>query len=143
MYQHEFNKNINLYVKGHILAEDAKRQKITAIDLLKRLETMPGQILADEVGMGKTFVALAVAVSVALDNRGKRPIVIMVPANITEKWKLDLNKFKHGCLHESIRNKVNCGVAKNAVQLLKYLLGGFAGEKKQDYPFYTSRELFS
>ena len=121
MYQHEFNKNINLYVKVHISAEEAKRQKVTAIDLLKRLETMPGQILADEVGMGKTFVALAVAVSIALDNRGKRPIVIMVPSNITEKWKLDLNKFKHDCLHESIRNKVSCGVAKNAVQFLKYL----------------------
>ena len=121
MYQHRFNQQINLHVKEHISAEEAKRQTVTAKGLLKRLETMPGQILADEVGMGKTFVALAVAVSIALNNRGKRPIVIMVPSNITEKWKLDLNRFKHYCLPESLRDRVNCGVAKNAVQFLKYL----------------------
>ena len=121
MYQHRFNQNINLHVKVHISKEEARRQTVTAKNLLKRLETMPGQILADEVGMGKTFVALAVAVSVALDNRGKRPIVIMVPPNIAEKWNLDFDRFKDYCLPEVLKNKVKCGVAKNAVQFLKYL----------------------
>ena len=79
MYQ--YCADIRLHVKGRISEEDAARQDRTARDILKRLSKQPGLILADEVGMGKTFVALAVAVSVALENRGKRPVVVMVPSS--------------------------------------------------------------
>ena len=37
------------------------RQEATAREVLVRLRQQPGVVLADEVGMGKTFVALAVA----------------------------------------------------------------------------------
>ena len=40
---------------------DARRQRLTAAEILRRFDGQPGQILADEVGTGKTFVALAVA----------------------------------------------------------------------------------
>ena len=42
----------------------------------------PGQILADEVGMGKTFVALAVAVSVLESTDYAEPVVVMVPPSV-------------------------------------------------------------
>ena len=63
----EFRKDkINLYVKDRISEPDARRQMKTAKVIIDRLKKQPGLILADEVGMGKTFVALAVAASVHL-----------------------------------------------------------------------------
>jgi hypothetical protein len=45
--------------------KDAIRQERTAKEIVQRLEHQPGLILADEVGMGKTFVALAAASAIA------------------------------------------------------------------------------
>lgn len=59
--------------------EDAARQERTAEEILRRLERQPGVVLADEVGMGKTFVAMAVATSIILDREGDGPVVVMVP----------------------------------------------------------------
>ena len=58
-------ERIDLHTPGRISEKDARRQVATVEEILKRLEHQPGLILADEVGMGKTFVALAVAISVA------------------------------------------------------------------------------
>ena len=43
-----------------IAPEDGARQQETARSILADFERQPGVILADEVGMGKTYVALAV-----------------------------------------------------------------------------------
>ena len=89
---------INLHVEGRISAEDARRQMVTAQEILRRLEAQPGLILADEVGMGKTFVALAVAASVALADSEGRPVVVMVPPSLREKWPSDFRLFCERCL---------------------------------------------
>ena len=47
--------------------DDSRRQKVATVEILKRLGRQPGVVLADEVGMGKTFVAMAVATSVIID----------------------------------------------------------------------------
>ena len=71
---------------------DQKRQRAEVEEILRRLRNQPGVILADEVGMGKTFVALAVAYSVAVRSpRG--PVIVMVPANLVDKWEQDLKTF--------------------------------------------------
>ena len=62
--KYPYGKGIDLHVAGRISLEEAKRQMNTALEILNRLSLQPGVILADEVGMGKTFVALAVAASV-------------------------------------------------------------------------------
>jgi hypothetical protein len=72
----------------------ARRQMRTAREILKRLQAKPGQILADEVGMGKTYTALAVAASVAMENPKAGPVVIMVPPALRDKWPLDWEEFK-------------------------------------------------
>jgi ERCC4-related helicase len=72
---------------------DARRQRLTAAEILRRLDVQPGQILADEVGMGKTFVALAVAASVIENTRGRNPVVVMVPPSVATKWPLEWKKF--------------------------------------------------
>ncbi len=58
-YLYSFSNAINLHVEGRISQADASRQEKTAAEILRRFENQPGIILADEVGMGKTFVALA------------------------------------------------------------------------------------
>src|SRR5947207_1888522 len=79
-------------LNDHVPAPDQKRQADEAAEILKRLRDQPGVIVADEVGMGKTFVALAVAYSVAITSpRG--PVIIMVPANLVDKWEQDLKTF--------------------------------------------------
>lgn len=87
------------------------RQRAEAEEILRRLRSQPGLILADEVGMGKTFVALAVAYCVGLQNpRG--PVVVMVPPNLIEKWEQDLDAFCE--LYVDGRRAVNRAVAKPA-----------------------------
>jgi ERCC4-related helicase len=116
-----FCTDVSLYVKGRIAEEDAIRQERTARDILERLSAQPGVILADEVGMGKTFVALAVAVSVALVNRGKRPVVVMVPSSLKEKWPADFALFREKCLPDQLRERVQGARAERAVDFLKLL----------------------
>ena len=116
-----FCSDIDLHVKGRISPEDALRQKKTAVEILKRLAKQPGLILADEVGMGKTFVALAVAISVALKNRGKRPVVVMVPSSLKEKWPSDFALFCEKCLPEDVAKRIRYGRAERAVEFLKHL----------------------
>jgi hypothetical protein len=78
--------------------EDADRQQRTAAEILRRLASQPGVVLADEVGMGKTYVALAVAVSVLDATRRKHPVVVMVPPAVAEKWPTEWAVFAERCL---------------------------------------------
>ena len=80
---------------------DAVRQMRTAAEILRRLEGQPGVILADQVGMGKTFVALAVAVSVVESTGGDRPVVVDIPASVKEKWPREWEVFSKFCLRNS------------------------------------------
>lgn len=72
---------------------DALRQQRTIANILLRLGKQPGIVLADEVGMGKTFVALGVAMLAALADRGRRPVVIMVPSSLHDKWPREFDVF--------------------------------------------------
>ena len=104
--------------------EDADRQTRTAVEILRRLNDQPGLVLADEVGMGKTYVALAVAVSVLEATRRKRPVVVMVPAAVAEKWPTEWAVFSQRCLRSghgirasgAIRRAACChtGCARNS-----------------------------
>lgn len=116
-----FNSGINLHVERRISPEDARRQTNTAIEILRRLREQPGVVLADEVGMGKTFIALAVGVSVALNDRKKRQVVVMVPPSLKEKWPRDFDVFRERCLPAGLRETVGAGSADSAIAFLKLL----------------------
>ena len=120
-WTYPFFPAINLHVEGRIQLADATRQQLTAESLLNRLHGIHGQILADEVGMGKTFVALAVAVSVALQDKEKRPVVIMIPPGLKGKWPKDLGLFVERCLQEESKSKIRWGNATSNVDFLKLL----------------------
>lgn len=113
---------------------DQKRQRIEVEEILRRLRSQPGVILADEVGMGKTFVALAVAYNVAIRSpRGA--VIVMVPANLVDKWEQDLKTFcelylenRHPVRRDvaarddwTAPNAVRYGVVRHSVNLMKLL----------------------
>lgn len=87
-------------VEAHKIAvEDGARQQETSRSILQDLATQPGVILADEVGMGKTYVALAVVSSVVRAVRGTgRPVVVMVPPGLASKWPREWDHFKALCV---------------------------------------------
>lgn len=130
-----FSDAIVLHVKGRISPEDAQRQTNTAVEIARRLQGQPGVVLADEVGMGKTFVALAVAVSVALTDQAKRQVVVMVPPSLKQKWPRDFEVFRERCLPADLRDKVKAGSADSAVGFLKLI--DDPPEKKKAILFVT------
>lgn len=118
---HPYNDGIDLHVPGRISPEDAQRQTLTAQAILRRFVDQPGVVLADEVGMGKTFVSLAVAASVALSDADHRPVVVMVPPGLKEKWPRDFAMFVERCLVPPLRDRLKCGSAETGVEFLKLL----------------------
>ena len=78
--------------------EDWARQRRTAEDILQRLQSQEGVVLADQVGMGKTYVALAVATSQILRTEELDQVVVFVPARVAEKWVNEWGKFHEALL---------------------------------------------
>ena len=77
---------------------DWSRQRRTAADILRRLDRQEGVILADQVGMGKTYVALAVAVSEILSSHEPRQVLVLTPAPVAEKWVAEWAKLSETLL---------------------------------------------
>src|SRR5438477_10900349 len=81
-----------------IAAVDGARQRETARSILTDFAAQPGVVLADEVGMGKTYVALAVIASVVRATRGSgRPVVVMMPPGLAGKWPREWQHFRTMC----------------------------------------------
>lgn len=104
--------------EARVNADDADRQQRTAADLLRRFNDVPGQILADEVGLGKTYTALAVAASVVLANPGCEPVVVMVPPALREKWPKEWEVFKEHYLRDA---SIRTGEAWDGVDFFRIL----------------------
>jgi superfamily II DNA or RNA helicase len=104
-----------------VSAEDGARQERTAREILSRLAAQPGLILADEVGMGKTFVALAVAAAVALARPDEGPVVVMVPPSLRQKWPKDWAVFREHCLRGEPRDRLRAASAASGVDFLRLL----------------------
>jgi helicase-like protein len=82
-------------------ADDGARQERTVLSILQDMSSQPGMVLADEVGMGKTYVALAVVASAVLAERSSaRPVVVMVPPGLAQKWPREWDQFKAVCCVE-------------------------------------------
>lgn len=104
-----------------ISEQDARRQQEAATELLRRFDRQPGVVLADEVGMGKTFVALAAAISVLLDRPDQGPVVVMCPSSLREKWPRDWEVFKEKCLGQAHRSRFRAASANGGLEFLKLL----------------------
>jgi superfamily II DNA or RNA helicase len=125
---------LGIRLNSRVPEADQKRQRQEVVEILRRLRSQPGVILADEVGMGKTFVALASAYSVAMSSR-HGPVIVMVPANLVDKWEQDLKSFCELYLEKRHPVQRNCatkadlsdptaiiyGVARHSIELMKLL----------------------
>lgn len=73
--------------------DTALLQTATCVRLISLLEEVPGVILGDDVGMGKTYVAFGVAVYF-LSRNPRRKILIVTPDwQLNEKWFRDIRNF--------------------------------------------------
>jgi superfamily II DNA or RNA helicase len=73
---------------------DIERQEDTVLRAAEMLEQRPGILLADEVGMGKTYEALGLA-AIVRHARPRSRIVIITPGpTLNEKWANELHRFK-------------------------------------------------
>lgn len=99
--------------RANIKEVDAVRQELTVKELLRRLfddnrDCFHTQMLADEVGMGKTFVSMGVAYSLLVDMRTnpsdfpgqRRKVVVLTPRNeaLFEKWNSEVGNFVLRCI---------------------------------------------
>jgi len=108
--------------KSRIDPTDARRQTATARAILERLRSQAGVLLADEVGMGKTYVAMAVIASViALTRRMHCPVVVMVPAGLRQKWQRDWEQFKAHCVRNHALDWVRDEYAHTPTEFFKLL----------------------
>lgn len=112
---------IALQTPERISPKDAQRQARTAAEILNRLARQPGLVLADEVGMGKTFVALAVATSVIWKQGAGKPVVVMVPPRLQEKWESDFEIFRQACLVDEPDRKIRSAKASSGIEFFKLL----------------------
>jgi len=108
--------------KAQINPADAQRQAETARVILERLLVQPGVLLADEVGMGKTYVAMAVVASVIASTRRTHcPVVVMVPAGLRQKWQRDWEQFKTHCVRNHALDWVRDEYAHTPTEFFKLL----------------------
>jgi hypothetical protein len=71
--------------------------------------------------MGKTFVAMAVAVSILLERGEDGPVVVMYPPNLREKWPKDWDIFKSKCLPNQVAGRLRAASANSGIEFLKLL----------------------
>lgn len=114
---------------------DQQRQRAEVDEVLRRFSSQPGVVVADEVGMGKTFVALGVAFSVAMRAKSG-PVVVMAPANLIDKWVQDLHTFcelyvdgitpelnssADGASRLRTTDRLRYGIARHSIEFMKLL----------------------
>ena len=99
------------------------RQQETARSILSDLALKPGVILADEVGMGKTYVALAVVASVLLSTQDDtHPVVVMMPPGLAGKWRKEWEQFKSLCCRDTaVLNRIRSAYVETPTEFLRLL----------------------
>lgn len=120
-----------------IESADGQRQRTTAEAILSDLRDRPGVVLADEVGMGKTYVALAVAASVISSTTGRSgPVVVMVPSRLRRKWQREWNQFKDHCTPSGSFNWVRAEYAHTPTEFFR--LKDDRGDRRCHLVFMTT-----
>ena len=128
-----------------IPAEQAQAQLEGAVALHTMLEQQGVAYLADEVGMGKTFVALATVALFRHQHPSFRVLVIAPRENIQRKWRRELLNFTQrnvraidmnlcGLDRMPIRPTVHCGSMLDLVQ---------AASTQPDRDFFVRLTSFS
>lgn len=97
----KFDDIVRLEAPRPELARDWHRQRATARELCARLAVAGGhdtQLLADEVGMGKTYVAMAVMAGTLLGRGGRALLVTPSSPVLRSKWEQEIRSFSDAYL---------------------------------------------
>lgn len=70
-------------------------QKDASLSIINKLETYSGCILADSVGLGKTFTALSVIKYYECRNKS---VLVLCPKKLSENWNVYRNKYRNNPL---------------------------------------------
>jgi len=76
-----------------VRARDVERQEDTVLRALALLDQQPGVVLADEVGMGKTYEALGVVAARLHERPDARALILTPGPDLNIKWDKDLRGF--------------------------------------------------
>lgn len=80
----------------YVALGEARRQEATVKRVLRIFCDEPGALIADDVGMGKTYEALALA-SLALAHGVHKRVYVLAPGKpVRWKWEQDLEQFTQG-----------------------------------------------
>jgi len=80
--------------KDGIPPRDIERQEDTVLRALDILDARPGVVLADEVGMGKTYEALGVAAAMRRAKPRSRIVIITPGPDLNQKWSEEFPRFR-------------------------------------------------
>ena len=80
--------------KDGIPPRDIERQEDTVLRALDILDTRPGVVLADEVGMGKTYEALGVAAAMRRAKPRSRIVIVTPGPDLNRKWSEEFPRFR-------------------------------------------------
>ncbi|MCA9621402.1 MAG: helicase, partial [Myxococcales bacterium] len=76
--------------------DDILRQEDTVLRALAMLDERPGVVLADEVGMGKTYEALGLMAAVRERDPNARITILTPGPDLNRKWESELHRFGEG-----------------------------------------------
>ena len=78
-------------------------QKDCVVSAIRKLNTYGGCIIADSVGLGKTFEALAVIKYFEL---GMNRVLVLTPAKLYDNWNSFRGDYKDSFLHETFNYRI-------------------------------------
>ncbi|WP_257445905.1 helicase-related protein [Archangium lipolyticum] len=79
--------------RDNVPAGDIARQEDTVLQALDLLDVNPGVVIADEVGMGKTYEALGVVAAHRHMNPKSRIVIVTPGPDLNTKWKAEFVRF--------------------------------------------------
>src|SRR3954451_9173455 len=85
--------HLDARAEGTVPTRDIERQEDTVLRALTLLDEQPGVVLADEVGMGKTYEALGVLAARLHERPDGRSLILTPGPDLNTKWKKDLRGF--------------------------------------------------
>lgn len=97
---------------AYVSTAEAERQEATVRRVLDIFAIEPGALIADDVGMGKTYEALALAALALAHGKTKRVYVLTPGKPVRRKWEEDLYQFANGnVLDEGVRDQLRRALA--------------------------------
>lgn len=78
---------------GAIPERDIRRQEDSVLQVLHLFGEQPGVVLADEVGMGKTYEAIGVLAAALQEDPQRRALILTPGPDLNMKWEKELRAF--------------------------------------------------